>query len=141
MTDMIPDQVLGVYHRNKRQFVSVLKATVLAESQYEVIPELVDIFGDEAVKFLEIFSGRNITVPPIRDLVSKMRQVAVWIALGNAKRSNVSYEDAVASVALRLCLKKAEVRQIDKEMSGLMDHLSMELRPEDAESEDQEEAR
>lgn len=125
---MVPDSVLGVYHRNKTEFVSVLKAAVMAESQFEVLPELIDIFGDDAVKFLEIFSGRVISVPPIRDLVSMMRKVSVWIALGTAKRNNQDYEASVASVAIRLGIKKSEVRQTDTDMSVLMDHLSMELR-------------
>jgi hypothetical protein len=132
---MVPEPVLGVYHRNKNEFVSVLKAAVMAEAQFEVLPELIDIFGDDAVKFLEIFSGRVISVPPIRDLVAKMRQVSVWVALGAAKRNKQDPEASIALVATRLGMKKSEVRQIDRDMSTLMDHLSMELRPQDGEEE------
>jgi len=133
---MIPEPILGVYHRNKQEFVSLLKAAVLAEAQFEVLPELIDIFGADAVKFLEIFSGRVISVPPIRDLVGKMRNVSVWLALGQAKRSGLPYEDAVASVANKLAMKKTKIRAIDAEMTTLMDNLSMELRPKDGEEED-----
>jgi len=135
---MVPDAVLGVYHRNKQEFVSVLKAAVLAEAQFEVLPEILDIFGDDAVKFLEIFSGRVISVPPIRDLVAKMRQVSVWVAMGQAKKMRQDYEVSVEAVSKRLGMKKSDVRSIDKNISDLMAHLSMELRPEHGNTEEKE---
>jgi hypothetical protein len=133
---MVPEPVLRVYHRNKGEFVSLLKASVLAESQFEMLPELIDIFGDDAVKFLEIFSGRVVIVPPIRDLLAKMKQVSVWMALGAARRAGLRGEEAIASVANRLSVKKTEVRTIGKNMSKLMDQLSMELRPGNGEEEE-----
>ena len=133
---MVPEPVLRIYHRNKTEFISVFKAAVISEAQFELLPELLDIFGEDAVKFLEIFSGRIVHVPPIRDLVAQMRRVSVWVALGVAKRTKQNYDESVASVANRLGMKKSEIRQIDESMGDLMNHLSMELRPGNGEEED-----
>jgi len=136
---MVPAQVLAIYHRNKKHFVSVLHAAVLAEAQFEVVPEIIDIFGEEhAVKFLEIFSGRVIAVPAIRDLVSMMRKVSVWIAL-SVGRGKQDYDSAVSRVAKYFGLRQSQVRRIDRDMSDLMQSLSMEVRPDGQEENKEEE--
>jgi len=137
---MIPGQVLAVYHRNKKQFVSVLQAAVLAESQFEVVPEIIDIFGEDyAVKFLEIFSGRVIAVPAIRNLVAMLRKVSIWLALSAARQNKQDYDTAVSRVSKFFALRKTHIRSIDASMSDLMSSLSMEVRPDGHEEEDNKE--
>lgn len=127
---MVPEPVLAIYHRNKRQFVSALKAAVFAEAQFEVIPEIIDIFGDDqAVKFLEIFSGRVISVPAIRDIVKKLREVSIWVALESAKQGNRDHEQAVAILATKFKMRKTQIRTVYEAMCSLMQSLAMEVRP------------
>jgi len=134
---MVPEPVLAIYHHSKRQFISALKAAVFAEAQFEVIPEIIDIFGDDyAIKFLEIFSGRVISVPAIRDIVKKLKEVSIWTALESARRGKRDHEQAVAILATKFKIRKSQVRTIHEAMCSLMESLAMEVRPASGEEED-----
>lgn len=127
----IPNEVFEIYHRNKGQFITALKAAVLLECQYDALPEIFDVFGDEALKFVEIFSGRTVKVPSVRDLVTRLKQVSVYVAMGSCEGDEEKMERVVALAALRFGMRKAEVRQHYLNMKTLMDNLAMELRPKD----------
>lgn len=129
MADHIPHEIFEVYHRNKGEFISMLKAAVMIECPYDVLPEVFDVFGDDALKFVEIFSGRTISVPSVKDLVTKLRQVAVWVTLGSVEGDKQKFERMVDTAAGRFNMRKADVRQTYLHMQTLMDNLAMELRP------------
>jgi len=125
----IPNEVFEIFHRNRERFVTALHAAVLLECPFDALPEIFDIFGDDALKFVEIFSGRTVAVPSVRDLVTKLKQVSVYTAMGSCEGDKEKIERVVEQVATRLGMRKTEVRQTYINMKSLMDSLAMELRP------------
>ena len=136
ITDMAPDEIVQVYDKNTKEFISVLRAAVLTEARFSFVPEILDIFEDQSLKFLEIFSGRVIDVPPIKSLVEKMQQVSIWVLMETARKKNVPLESAVAQIATKFRIRKVEVKRVDEAMSELMSHMSLEFRPDNGEEED-----
>ncbi len=137
MTEMVPDEVLQVYDRNMKKFISVLRVAVLTEARFSFVPEILDIFEEQSIKFLEIFSGRVIDVPPIKSLIEKMQQVSIWILMETARQRGVVKEVAVAQVATKFRIRKIEVRRVDEAMSELLSHMALEFKAPDAKEEEE----
>jgi hypothetical protein len=52
------------------------------EDRFCLLPELYDIFGEEAlVKFLDVFAGRSVQVPSRDTITRRLRDVRIWLAI------------------------------------------------------------
>ena len=71
---------LRLFSERTGQYIDALYAVLVASDEMQFFPEMVDIFGDECViKFLDIFAGQTITIPPKDVLELKLRDVSMWL--------------------------------------------------------------
>jgi hypothetical protein len=124
----IPDSIRRIYHKNSKQFMSVLRATTCITSQYELIPEIVEIFDDDALRFLEIFGGQVISIPPFAEIITQMRRVAIWMALKPLAESKRG--EAATAMVTTFGVYKKKILETFSSMDSLMDSLGFELETE-----------
>lgn len=124
--ETVPRAAMEIYHRNKNEFVTVLKAAVLLTSQYDLVPEILDIFEDQALEFLLIFSGRVVTVPPWSEVTAQFRRVSAWIALSAA--TDDERDELESKLAADFHISRKELVFMFDDMEALMSNLGMELR-------------
>jgi hypothetical protein len=75
---------LGLYEITRQEYVSALRAAVLHHSQYEVLPEVLEIMGEEGfLRFIEVFGGRGLHIPPQSDMHKVLRDISIWMGLSH----------------------------------------------------------
>lgn len=124
----VPSPVLRIYHKNRGQFLSILRAATHITSQYELVPDIVEIFEDQAVKFLEIFGGQIIAVPPFGEVVTQMRRVAIWMALKPLPQKD--RDKLSTAMVAPFGMHKKRILETFASMDALMESLGMELQGE-----------
>lgn len=122
----VPPSVLRIYHKNRKQFLSVLRAATHITSQYELVPDIVEVFEEDAVKFLEIFGGRVISVPPFNEVVTQMRRVAIWLALKPLPEEQ--RVEAASRMVASFGMHRKRILETFDSMDVLLDSLGIELR-------------
>lgn len=71
---------------------------LLYNNQNSLLPDLYEIFGDEAlVKFIDIFGGTTIRVPSRDDLANAVRDVNIYLTL---KHNRAKVEDLASQYRL-----------------------------------------
>lgn len=75
---------LRLFDERTGKYIDALYAVLVASDELQFFPEMFDIFGDSSVmKFLEIFAGQTITVPPRDVIEAKIRDVSMWLAISD----------------------------------------------------------
>lgn len=71
---------LRLYNERTGQYIDALYAVLVVSDEMQLFPEMLEIFGkDSVVKFLDVFAGQTITVPPVDVLAAKIRDVTIWL--------------------------------------------------------------
>lgn len=131
--DVIPDDVMVIYRRDKKTFIEALRVAVMLECEYECLPDVLGVLEDKAFRFLFAFAGQTITVPDVRSLSLQARKVGIWMVLGRVDPADRALWDKVVSeLAARYMLKRDTVIQVYNAMKQMMDSRGMELRPANA---------
>lgn len=81
--------------------VNILLLILLNDDAYSFLPEINDIFGEEAVlKFLDIFSGTTIKVPNNKKLNKSVLEVEIFSRIEYSKYE-VSYKELAKEYSMR----------------------------------------
>lgn len=98
---------LRLYDERLDRYVDALYAVLVASGEMQFFPEMREIFGkDSVVKFLDVFAGQTIVVPPREVLEAKIRDVAMWITL--CKNGSAS---VITDLAKEYGLSESQVRE------------------------------
>jgi len=103
---------LRLFDERTGRYVDALYAVLVASDEMQFFPEMVDIFGDkEVVKFLDIFAGQTITIPPRDVLELKLRDVSMWLEFSSGGESvipTLAKEHSLAEDTVRERIKGIE---------------------------------
>ena len=73
---------IHIYNSRLCKRIDSLFAVLVASDETQFFPEFTEIFGkDSLVKFLDIFAGQTIVVPPREIVEAKIRDVTFWMEL------------------------------------------------------------
>jgi len=123
-----------LWHGGRKEVVSVLRAAVLYTSKYELLPEILDIFGEESfLKFLEIFAGRVFRVPTKKEFANVVRDVGIWMAMSHPDPEVRAVKEM--EFVGRLGFTRTRIRQIYEAMNDVMAGMDIELRQKDEDAE------
>jgi len=74
-----------LYDERTSRYIDALYAVLVASDEMQFFPEMMDIFdSDSVVKFLDIFAGQTLVVPPRDVLEAKLRDVSMWLAFAES---------------------------------------------------------
>lgn len=119
-----------LWHGGREEVVPLLRAAVLYTSKYELLPEILDIFGDSTfLKFLDIFAGRVIRVPTRKEVADVIRDVGIWMALSNP--DPLMREAKEAEYVGQFGFTRTRLRKIHEAMDDVMNGMGIELRQKD----------
>ena len=108
---------LRLYNERTGQYIDALYAVLVASDEMQFFPEMLEIFGKESVvKFLDIFAGQTVTVPPRDVLEAKVRDVTLWLEV--SRRGGAGN---VADLAKEHGLTESQVKE---RVKGVADCLS-----------------
>ncbi len=92
----------------------------MSSGKYTFLPEIYDIFGREGtIKFLELFAGCTVAVPPIETLQKLARNASVYIRLESsppAQRAAI-----IRTIAEEYDLVEDRVRRVYEETKSLFE--------------------
>ena len=109
MGDDAPFRIF-ILDRGSGRYVEILQAVMQLVSPKSHIPEIYAVFGKEqSLKFLDIFAGMTLKVPP-REVIEKcMRDVVIYMTL--AKENPSRRPKAVKALAHRYGTSSGDIRQ------------------------------
>ena len=71
------------------EHVDLVKVVLFYYNDLSLLPELYDIFGGEAlIKFLDIFGGTTIDVPPAETIERAIRDVSIYLRIKKSTEEN-----------------------------------------------------
>ena len=113
---------LEIFHESSKQYISALRAATLYISKWELLPDVLEIFGEEKYrKFLNVFGGRVIRVPEIKEVTGVLRDIAIWAALSHTNEEEKARREAL--LVAQYGLARSKLRDIhaavDDAMAGL----------------------
>lgn len=101
--------------------VAPLAVALMYEDKFGVLPELYEIFGQDAlIKFLDVFAGRHIEVPPRDILERRIRDVRIWLELGRRDEPDVTH-----ALANEYGISTQAVREVYRTVSSYMERLHL----------------
>lgn len=112
---------LRLFDERTGKYIDALYAVFVATDELQFFPEMLEIFGTESVvKFLDLFAGQTIVVPPRDILEVKIRDVTMWVEFNRNGESVIpglakDYEMTEAQIRDRIngigaCLQTVGVR-------------------------------
>jgi len=115
---------LGIYEEYTHRYIDAVKAVLILQSNFDLLPEIYDIFGnDETIKFLHIFAGRVIRVPTKIELDTAIRDVMIWVAVGKN-----STPDSIRALSAKYGVTKNEIIRIHNRVKDLMEKYKVSLK-------------
>lgn len=97
---------LRLFSERTGDYIDALYAVFVATDELQFFPEMLEIFGtDSVVKFLDIFAGQTIVVPPRDVLEVKIRDVTMWLEF------NRQGETVIPSLARDHEMTESQVRE------------------------------
>lgn len=106
--------MIKLLDQRAKRIVMPLSAALLSLDRFGLIPELFEIFGQEALlRFLDIFAGQTFKVPDHDTLTARIRDVIIWIELENETKT-------VAELAEEYGLSDRRIREIRDSMRSIM---------------------
>ena len=83
-----PTTQFGIFDRGSLKHIDALQVALLRAGKDTLLPEIYDIFGkDKLLKFLDIFSGATIRVPPRKVLEDSIRDTYVYLTMEKREKS------------------------------------------------------
>lgn len=80
--------VLKLYDTHTERYVDVLYALLVTTDSTQFFPEMYEIFGrDAVVKFLDIFAGQTIRVPPREVIERHVQDATIWVEVQRGERT------------------------------------------------------
>lgn len=111
---------IRLFDQNLDRYVDALYAVFVATDEMQFFPEMKDIFGKEAVvKFLDIFAGQTIVIPPREVLEAKIRDVSMWLEICK------SGDEVVPALAKDHNLTEQQVRDKTRIISEAMQRVGV----------------
>lgn len=102
------DRTLHILDKNLMEHMDTLYLVLVHTSRMTLLPELYEVFGKEAVvKFMDVFAGTTVQVPPRAVLENCVRDVDIYLTL---KKSNVPA--VIADLALKYSISTDTVYNI-----------------------------
>ena len=87
------------------------------------LPEILGLLGEElTMKFLEIFGGRTINVPPVRKVREAFKTVSAHMLFDKLSKIN-SEKDAALQAGLELDMKPYQVRAAWVKIRSMLERL------------------
>lgn len=87
--------------------IDPLEAVLYLNAKYTLLPELFEVFGhDNTMKFLELFGGKTLKVPPVLEMQKAFDYLGIWSSL---RKSN--NPTTVKRLCKRYEMSYAEVRE------------------------------
>lgn len=124
---------LGIFEDHGKRFISALRAATLFTSKYEVLPEVLEIFGeDDFIRFLEIFGGRVVTVPRVEEVNRVLRDIAVWVSLSHPDEAERKRRELW--LVQEFGLTRTRLRKIYAAVSDSMVNVGLSLRAKNGEN-------
>jgi len=81
---------LRLFDERTGKYIDALYAVLVASDEMQFFPEMLDIFGEkEVIKFLDIFAGQTLTIPPRDVLEGKLRDVSMWLEFSSGGESSI----------------------------------------------------
>lgn len=103
------------------KYVSIVKLALLRNRKFSLLPEIYEIFGEEAtIKFLDLFSGQTIKVPSARELEKIFREVTVYIRLNSA--SSEDFPKIVEELSAEYLLDERMIIQSYEIIKSVVEH-------------------
>ena len=115
---------LAIFDNSSTGHIDVLQVALTRASRDSILPELYDIFGkDNLLKFLDIFAGTTVKVPPSKVLEDAIRDTFIYLTIGKAKKARKIKSviaDVVRDLAVRYSISNIEVWSIYNDMQGFL---------------------
>lgn len=113
------DGALHLFDSRLSRRVDALYAVLVASDSLQFFPEMLEIFGqDSVIKFMDIFAGQTVVVPPRDVLEAKIRDVTLLLEHERqgksvdqlAKEYSMKKDDVIQKIqSVRDCLGKVGV--------------------------------
>lgn len=115
---------LSIYEESTKKYIDAIKAVLILQSNFDLLPEVYDIFGKEGtIKFLNIFAGRVIRIPTREEIDTAIRDVMLWVAV--SKNGSV---DSIRALSAKYGVTKNEVVRIHGRVKDLMARYKVSLK-------------
>lgn len=100
-----------------RKHMSLFRLVLLQSGQYTLFPEMLEVFGEEAViKFLDIFGGITIRVPDRGVLERAVRDVDIYVTLSKCNTPEVA-----GDLARKYDVDEGYVRELYAKVANLQE--------------------
>jgi len=83
---MFDDRVIRLMPDDAAAYFDVFRELLFVVTRDTVIPEIIQVFGDNTLKFLDIFAGTTIEVPSREVLNIAYRNTHVYLVLSELKK-------------------------------------------------------
>lgn len=102
-----------------QQHLHPLSLVLMHEDEFGLLPEVFQVFGEEAmIRFFDIFAGRTFSIPDRDVLARRMRDVRVWIVMSQAP-------DSAPALAQEYGISQTAVHEINRTIGALMDRFGI----------------
>jgi hypothetical protein len=110
--------MLDLLNPMDRKQLDTLYIVLLHYSDHSILPELYEIFGEEAmIRFLDLFGGMTIKVPAHDELKKTIRDVNIYLRL----KSSPKYTETVKELMNEYELDDKYVEQIGREVGAIVE--------------------
>ena len=111
---------LRILDPNMDEYVDVLKVIMLYTDRFSLLPELYEVFGEEhLLRFLDVFAGTIIEVPPPEVLERAVRDVTIYMRM--KKSGPVGRGKVISALAEELLISEESVKQTYREVSKIIE--------------------
>lgn len=106
---------------------SMIRAAAILSCRYELIAEIIEVFGEENLdKLLSVFGGRVIRIPTKKEFRTALERIAVWVACSEEDPTERSRKEG--DLVRVLGLSRSKIQTIYKSMQDVMEPLGLEVR-------------
>lgn len=111
-------QDLYILDRSLYDCMDAFMALLMHAAEFTLIPDLIGIFGAEAtVKFIDIFSGSTIKVPPKEILQTLVRDANIYTVMKRSgeEAKNLAQQYDISVQSVRLIFDRVEAMMKEKD--------------------------
>lgn len=120
--DDLPTEV-RILDTRLRKHMDLFRLVLLQSGQYTLFPEMLEVFGEEAViKFLDIFGGITVRVPDRGVLERAVRDVDIYVTM-----SKCSTADVAGDLARKYDIDEGYVRELYLKICQLQEAIGAKL--------------
>lgn len=108
---------LDILNSADRKVLDTLYLVLLDLGQQSLLPELLEVFGKETlIKFLDVFAGVTVQVPPAEEIKRAVRDTNIYVTLSQAQNR----AEALKSLELEHSLDERSIRRIEAKIDSLV---------------------